>query len=133
MGEDFNNSSLNNLFGNFINITEEDNAQYDLNNDVNMVCIDTSNHRIGINTIDPHCSLDISGTNGKIFVNSISCENIDIQNSLKFNGNTNFSGIIDLSGIQAILRDSNNIDNDNIPTNTLYYDISGYVRIKLQN
>jgi hypothetical protein len=79
MGDDLNNSSLNNLFGHFLNVEAEDNVTYDFDNVNNMICIDTSNHRIGINTLDPTCSLDISGENGKINVNTILCETLDVS------------------------------------------------------
>jgi Ethanolamine utilization protein EutJ (predicted chaperonin) len=119
MGEDYNNSSLNNLFGNFLNIEEEDQETYDFTNVNKMVSIDTSNHRIGINTLDPTCSLDISGSDGKIIVNSISCENLDI------------TGTLDLISSNTIL---NIVDIDNsgtIGVGGLYYDASGFIKIKL--
>lgn len=153
MGEDYNNSSLNNLFGNFLNIEEEDDRTYDFNNVNNMVCIDTSNHRIGINTLDPICSLHISGADGKIIVNSISCENLEsngtnvnqkfqqIDNSLNDNliknysdasfSNMNISGILDLSSSTTSLNIVH-IDNSSILAQFgLFYDASGFVRIKL--
>ena len=37
----------------------------------NVICIDTCNNRIGINTKTPRCSIDICGTNGKIFVSNL--------------------------------------------------------------
>lgn len=37
----------------------------------NVICIDTCNNRIGINTKTPGCSIDICGTNGKIFVSNL--------------------------------------------------------------
>ena len=36
-----------------------------LNNE-KIVCIDTSNNRIGINTVNPECSIDISGSDSKL-------------------------------------------------------------------
>lgn len=168
MGEDYNNSSLNNLFGNFLNIEEENDRTYDFNDVNNMVCIDTSNHRIGINTLDPTCSLDISGTDGKIIVNTISCENlelnginvnqklqeideidsIDIFQTLNNNRvslsnlvldynddasftNVDISGTLDLTSNNSKL---NIVDIDNsgiIGVGGLYYDASGFIKIKL--
>jgi|UniRef100_A0A6C0CBD3 hypothetical protein len=37
----------------------------------NVICIDTCNNRIGINTKTPRYSIDIYGTNGKIFVSNL--------------------------------------------------------------
>lgn len=37
----------------------------------NVICIDTSNNRIGINTKTPRYSIDICGTNGRIFVSNL--------------------------------------------------------------
>lgn len=154
MGEDYNNSSLNNLFGNFLNIEEQDDRTYDFNNVNNMVCIDTSNHRIGINTLDPICSLDISGADGKIIVNSISCENLEFNNGINVNQkfqqidnslndnliknnsdasfiNMNISGILDLSSSTTSLNIVH-IDNSYILAPFgLFYDASGFVRIRL--
>lgn len=165
MGEDYNNSSLNNLFGNFLNIEEEDDRTYDFNDVNNMVCIDTSNHRIGINTLDPTCSLDISGTDGKIIVNSISCKNLELnginvnQNLtemrasliidtfnnyretfahliLGYNNDASFTNV-DISGTLNLSSNNsklNIVDIDNsgtIGVGGLYYDASGFIKIKL--
>jgi len=49
-------------------------------NTTNVVCIDTSNNRIGINTKNPRYSIDIIGTgpNNMIYVNKLLIENIAI-------------------------------------------------------
>lgn len=155
MGEDYNNSSLNNLFGNFLNIEEENDRTYDFNDVNNMVCIDTSNHRIGINTLDPTCSLDISGTDGKIIVNSISCKNLElnginvndkiikidnsinnIKNSILQENNdasftnVNIIGTLDLSSNNASLNIVSIENSGNLATFGLYYDADGFVKIK---
>lgn len=155
MGDDFNNSSLNNLFGHFLNIQQTTSETYDFNNVDNMVCIDTSNHRIGINTLDPICSLDISGNNGKIIVNTISCETLDVsginvyekisQLDTSINNNLissyldasfqniDISGVLDLSSNRGRLNIIH-IDNSNILyPGELYYDLSGFVKIKLNS
>ena len=91
----------------FVSVNESENTTYEfLENQ--MVCIDTSNHRIGINTLNPTCSLDISGSDGKINVHSISCKNLDISGIVKLNI-TNIS--------------------DGLETFNLYYDDNGFVRI----
>ena len=146
---DNNNSSLNNLFGSFVSVNESEDTNYEfLENQ--MVCIDTTNHRIGINTIDPTCSLDISGLHCIINVNSISCGNLDVSwlnvydtisnldnslstiltsnNDASF-GNVDISGILDLSKnkVQFVISDTSiGLQNFN-----LYYDASGFVKIYL--
>ena len=45
----------------------------------NVICIDTCNNMIGINTKTPRCSIDICGTNGKIFVS-----NLEVAQTAKF-------------------------------------------------
>ena len=152
MGDDFNNSSLNNLFGHFLNIQQTTSETYDFNNVDNMVCIDTSNHRIGINTLDPICSLDISGNNGKIIVNTISCDTLDVsginvyekisQLDTSINNNLissyldasfqniDISGVLDLSsnrGKLIIFHEDNSIILD---PGELYYTADGFVKIK---
>ena len=98
---DNNNSSFNNFFGNFVSVNESEDTNYEfLENQ--MVCIDTSNHRIGINTIDPTCSLDISGLHGKINVNSISCENLNVS------GLNIYDTISNLDNSLSIILTSNN-------------------------
>ena len=52
-------ASLNTLVGTFSTVnTETINQDFNTNN---MICIDTSENRIGINTLDPSYSIDISG------------------------------------------------------------------------
>jgi hypothetical protein len=46
----------------------------------NVICIDTCNNRIGINTKTPRYSIDICGTNGKIFVS-----NLEVSQTASFN------------------------------------------------
>ena len=45
----------------------------------NVICIDTCNNRIGINTKTPRYSIDICGTNGRIFVS-----NLEVTQTAKF-------------------------------------------------
>ena len=51
------NSSINNLVGTFGTVNIE---QPQLIDNSNLICIDTNNSRIGINTINPKFSIDIS-------------------------------------------------------------------------
>ena len=155
MGEDLNNSSLNNLFGHFLNIEQTSTETYDFNKVDNMVCIDTSNHRIGINTLDPICSLDISGNNGKIIVNTISCETLDVSGinvyekisqldtSINLNliannldasfKDINIGGTLDLSSNSGRLNIIHIDNSGDASPGQLYYDSSGFVRIILNN
>ena len=49
------NSSINNLIGTFATVNTGTVEQLS----EEMVCIDTSNNRIGINTLDPSCSIHV--------------------------------------------------------------------------
>ena len=160
--EDSNNSSLNNLFGHFMHFADIGGQEYSLDED-HLVCFDTRNHRIGINTIDPTCSLDISGLNGKIIVNSISCEKLDVGeinvnnkleqldssinsvtgtiNNVTFLkedndaslANVDITGVLDLSSSNAKLNIVH-IDNSfSSIPGTLYFDPSGFIKIVLNS
>ena len=72
------NKSINNLIGTFA--TTNIGSNIDIPN--NLVCIDTSNHRIGINTIDPSYSIHIEGS-----ANCIKTPNLIVDNNLTSNGN----------------------------------------------
>ena len=54
-------SSINTLIGTFSSISALSTRTIDPNN--NIICIDTSNNRIGINTIDPSYSIHIVNNN----------------------------------------------------------------------
>jgi hypothetical protein len=58
------NSSINNLIGTFATINTGNYVPLP----INLVCIDTSNNRIGVNTIDPSYSIHVlgSGVDGTI-------------------------------------------------------------------
>jgi len=51
----------------------------------NVICIDTCNNRIGINTKTPRYSIDISGSDGKISVNNIEIRKDAIFSTLSGN------------------------------------------------
>lgn len=55
-------SAINTLIGTFSSI-DITNAGAVIDS-TNLICIDTSNNRIGINTIDPSCSIHIKSMNG---------------------------------------------------------------------
>jgi hypothetical protein len=52
-------SSINTLIGTFSSLDVNSNTIIDSSN---LICIDTSNNRIGINTINPICSIHIMNT-----------------------------------------------------------------------
>tara|TARA_R110000823_G_scaffold205994_1_gene336788 strand:+ start:197 stop:481 length:285 start_codon:yes stop_codon:yes gene_type:complete len=56
------NQSINNLVGTFTAVGIEDN--FTLHNE-NVICIDTSTNRLGINTLEPEHEIDVSN-NGTI-------------------------------------------------------------------
>ena len=91
------NSSINNLIGTFsqvsIGSTTNDEPE-------KFICIDTSTNRIGINTLEPQYSIDISG---------ISEDDCIQTNDLRINGTINISNITDNSmglSIGDIYRDA---------------------------
>ena len=76
------NQSINNLVGTFATVNTGDYTEIPTNN---LVCIDTSNNRIGINTINPRYSIDVSGQGGTIFSNNLLINNeIRLVNPNKF-------------------------------------------------
>jgi hypothetical protein len=48
-------------------------------NDERIICIDTSNNRIGINTVNPQCSIDISGIDAKLKTKNLEADNFKIS------------------------------------------------------
>ena len=54
---------INRLFGSIGTTDSLESGNIDENH---LISIDTSNNRIGINTIDPECSIDISGNDAKL-------------------------------------------------------------------
>ena len=103
MGE-FSSSSINTLIGTFSSIAAISNITIDTGN---LICIDTSYNRIGINTIDPSYSITILDRNSSI--------NNGIYTPRLF---------FDLSKIP---------NSEAPPTirGQVYYDNSGYLRVKL--
>ena len=66
-------SSINSLIGTFATVNT---GNVDAIPD-NLVCIDTANNRIGVNTIDPAYGIHVlgSGDNGRIFSTGLTVEN----------------------------------------------------------
>jgi hypothetical protein len=67
------NSSINNLIGTFATINTGNYVPIPSN----LVCIDTSNNRIGVNTIDPSYSIHVlgSGVDGTIASTGLKIDN----------------------------------------------------------
>lgn len=114
-----NQSITNKLIAN-INKTSNTNQDFGINS--NIICIDTQNNRLGINTKTPQYSIDISGTNisnsiratkfiGDISSNDICCNNVDTS-FIK----SNFGRITTIS---ADYIDVSDIDIKNLSLNTL--------------
>ena len=103
--------SINNLIGTFdsFNITTYTAQQN------NLICIDTSENRLGINTLDPEEAIHVSG-------GTIKTTNLDISGVL--------TGTIDMSNatIPTFIIPNNS---SNVTKNQLYIDPSGFLKIKL--
>jgi len=73
------NSSLNTLLASFTHIDPKSIGIYSDNSPIESICIDTSNTRIGINTLDPSYSLHIMDGNngidysGNLYVSEFTC------------------------------------------------------------
>ena len=101
-------SYINRLFGSIA--SGEPNNNYNTNLDENhLISIDTSNNRIGINTIDPECSIDISGDDAKL-----KTKYIEVSGDILYNINNQYKSINILHEIVKKLY----IDNSNSATFT---------------
>ena len=90
----------------------------------NLICIDTSNNRIGINTLDPLCSLHISG--GDIRANNIYVNNI-VSNSLR----TLVSSSVNVGGSLSVdYVNSNNVNSNAINVATMLDISRGQIKAK---
>lgn len=77
-------STLNKLIANVQKSSSQINNENFLNNR-NIVCIDTSNNRIGINTIYPKFSIDISGEDAKLKTRDLEATGNSIFNTIDIN------------------------------------------------
>lgn len=125
--------NLNNMIGIFNKLGLENNASgIPEVFDSSLVCIDTSNHRIGINTIDP--SYEIHVNQGTIktenFIVNNNFSKFDISTNIDICGNINLEGIIDISNskIKFIIPKSETGDGINI--SQIYYNNDGVLKIK---
>jgi len=103
-------SSINTLIGTFSSLGSVASRTVDA---TNLICIDTSDNRIGINTIDPSYSIMIVDTN----TNSSTNRTIGIYTPRLY---------FDLSKITQAA-DSINI----LKVGEVFVDFSGYLRVKL--
>jgi hypothetical protein len=110
--------SINTLIGTFSSI--------DINNSAttidssNLICIDTSNNRIGINTIDPSCSIHI--------INNISYADISVQT---YSIITPHLYITDISVINVSPWSLNELSGNPLYNKSeVYCDLSGYLRLR---
>ena len=102
-------SYINRLFGSIGTGTQQDLVG---NIDENhLISIDTSNNRIGINTIDPECSIDISGDDAKLRT-----KYLEVSGDISYNTNNNYKSINILHEIVKKLY----IDNSNTAVFTDY-------------
>jgi hypothetical protein len=83
------NQSINNLVGTFT--AEAIGNNYELNNN-DVICIDTSNNRLGIDTLEPEYAIDVSN-NG-----TIKCGNLILTALPKSNGGNPYQIYCDASG-----------------------------------
>ena len=110
-------SSINTLIGTFSSI-DITNASAIIDSS-NLICIDTSNNRIGINTIDPSSSIHIKNRN--TYYNDISIQPYSIITPHLY--------ITDIS----VINQTSDVDlSGNIHYNIseVYCDLSGYLRLR---
>ena len=136
-------SSINQLLGTNAYISSDTGDSINII-ETNSLCIDTSNNRIGINTIDPSYSIHVAD-NGINHDSSIYSYNIIIPNKLDvsyIDVSNNFklcNSINDISSMHIYYVDNclnvilNNLPDSSmgLPNYALYCDLSGNVKIKL--
>ena len=102
------NSSINNLIGTFSQVSIGSTAN---DEPEKFICIDTSTNRIGINTLEPQYSIDISGTSQDDCIQT---------NDLRIKGTINISNIV---------VDTDTTQLGNLISGDIYRDASGYLKI----
>ena len=97
-------SYINRLFGSIATITPTDSLESGNIDENHLISIDTSNNRIGINTIDPECSIDISGDDAKL-----KTKDLEVSGDISYNINTQYKSIYTLHNIvKKLYIDSSN-------------------------
>ena len=137
------NQSLNTLLASFTHIKPNDMLNLNDIASFESICIDTSNTRIGINTLDPSYSIHIADStdnSGSFYASEITCisaniKNLDISSIININTISGINLLFDVSKIDI----SGTIDLSNsfrpkfyipdtsavVGPNQLYYDVSG--------
>ena len=117
------NSNYNKIISTINSVSQDYTYSPDPNN---LICIDTSNNRIGINTIDPSCALHISGGDiqvNRIFANSVFASHYgatDSPNASSINATTISASTISATTISAsTIRATTNIDVSKISVSSI--------------
>tara|TARA_B100000900_G_C20596652_1_gene723723 strand:+ start:1868 stop:2188 length:321 start_codon:yes stop_codon:yes gene_type:complete len=98
-------ASLNTLVGTFSAVTTTTTSPHFFNTN-NMICIDTSENRIGINTLDPSYSIDISGggiRTESLFLKNFDTSNITQENSFTIGSPYTGQVVVDQSGYLRLI------------------------------
>ena len=138
------NSSLNTLLASFTHIKPSDMLNLNDIASFESICIDTSNTRIGINTLDPSYSIHIADStdnSGSFYASEITCisaniKNLDISSIININTISGINLLFDVSkiDISGTIDLSNTMYNPKflipdtsagLEPNQLYYDMSG--------
>ena len=139
-----NNSSINNLIATFSKITAANNSTEQILDTDNILCIDTCNNRIGINTIDPSYAIHVLANNSDIESGKISTvnlitdklelrnnENINIEGNVKILGDISCTGSLISNKLHFTSRENkdeivyiDHVDNKTRHPGFIYYDNS---------
>ena len=111
------NESINNLIGTFASPAVT--GSYDLNTE-QLICIDTSRNRIGINTLDPSYAIHI--LNETIFSNKAIFNDLSLNNNLYVLGDTCLNNL-EISGNLKLKNNDNVFD----ISKSIYLDTSSIV------
>ena len=123
------NSDYNKIVSAINNVSHDYTYSPDPNN---LICIDSSNNRIGINTLEPVCSLHISG--GTIIVNNIYAEFINAGIlTTRLGGSISVTNVSASTINSAIVNVSNTLDISNGRIKANYIDISSILDISRGN
>lgn len=137
-------SSINQLLGTNAYLTSQVGDIINIDQS-KLLCIDTSNNRIGINTLDPSYAIHVENNYENNNDSSIYSYNIIIPNKLDVSYievSNNFklcNSKTDISSMHIYYVDNclnvilNNLPDNSLglPNNALYYDASGFVKIKI--
>ena len=123
------NSDYNKIVSAINNVSHDYTYSPDPNN---LICIDSSNNRIGINTLEPVCSLHISG--GTIIVNNIYAELINARIfTTRLGGSISVTDVSASTVNSTIVNVFNTLDISNGRIKANYIDISSILDISKGN